>query len=137
MLENINFLAVVGAGIVAMGIGFAWYSPVLFGKRWLALSGVSPDTKGKSKEQMIKSTLIGFIAALVTAFVLSLFVNIAGATSMYDALLLAFLVWVGFTATIQVGVVLWEGKPWRLFLINTTHSFVSIALMTIILTFFR
>jgi hypothetical protein len=137
MFENVNILAIAVAAVIAMGIGFAWYSPMLFGKKWLTLSGISPNIEGKSRAQMMKSTAFGFVAALVTAFVLSRFVNITGATTLYDAFSLALLVWVGFTATVQVGVVLWEGKPWGLFLINTVHSFVSIVLMTVILTLLR
>ena len=34
-LNGINYLAVLVCGILAMGLGALWYSPMLLGKMWL------------------------------------------------------------------------------------------------------
>ncbi|TME70083.1 MAG: DUF1761 family protein, partial [Chloroflexi bacterium] len=33
---GVNYLAVVVAAVVALVIGFIWYSPRVFGNRWMA-----------------------------------------------------------------------------------------------------
>jgi hypothetical protein len=134
MFADLNILALMVSAVVTMAIGFAWYSPALFGSKWLLLSGVDPNAEGKSKNKMFQSMAVGFVSALITAYVLSRFVKIAGATTLSDALLLAFWLWFGFTATVQISVVLWEQKPWGLFLINTAYSFVSFAVVAMIVT---
>ncbi|MBI3026774.1 DUF1761 domain-containing protein, partial [Candidatus Woesearchaeota archaeon] len=46
---------------------------------------------------------------------------------------LGFWVWIGFLATTQIGMVLWEGKPIKLYIINTLHYLVVLAVMSAIL----
>ncbi len=41
----VNYLAVLVAAIVGMVVGFIWYSPKVFGKMWMKLSGVNPKDK--------------------------------------------------------------------------------------------
>ena len=50
-----------------------------------------------------------------------------------DAVLLAFWLWLGFFATTQLGMVMWEGKPVKLYIINTLHHLVSLVVMSAIL----
>ena len=75
----------------------------------------------------------GFITALVMAYVLAHFVAIAGAGDAMGALQLAFWIWLGFIATVQIGIVLWEGKPWKLYFLNAAYWLVNLAVMAIIL----
>jgi len=43
---NVSLLGAVVGAAAAMAIGALWYSPVLFGNRWQALIGKSPDEIG-------------------------------------------------------------------------------------------
>ena len=38
---GVNYLAVVVAAVVALVIGFIWYSPPVFGNRWMAYLGTT------------------------------------------------------------------------------------------------
>jgi hypothetical protein len=44
----INYLAVLVAALVPMIIGFAWYSPALFAKKWMAILGKTEEEIKKS-----------------------------------------------------------------------------------------
>jgi len=119
MLE-INYIAVIVAAIVQMIVGLVWYSPQLFGKAWMRLSGVSKEDM--KKRSMGKSYSVGFIAAFVTAMVMSYFLSLAGATTFGGAANVAFWIWLGFLATTMLGSVLWEAKPTTLYLINVSYQ---------------
>lgn len=45
---SINYLAVVVAAVVSMGLGAFWYSPLGFGKMWMNLSGITPQNQQAS-----------------------------------------------------------------------------------------
>ena len=129
---SINFLAVLVAAIAAIVLGFLWYGP-LFGKTWIKLMGMDKKKMDKNmKKKMTKSYVILVITTLVTSYVLAHFVKYLG-TTVSDALQTAFWIWLGFVATIQIGIVLWEGKPWKLYLINASHQLVNLAVMATIL----
>ncbi|HEY4510849.1 MAG TPA: DUF1761 domain-containing protein [Candidatus Paceibacterota bacterium] len=131
----INYFAVVGAALAAMVIGSLWYSPqVGFGKMWMKLMGWGKDVPESAKKSIGKSYAIMFATALVTAFVLAHFSYVWGAREITTALELAFWVWLGFIATTMLGGFLWEGKSFKLFLLNAGYQFVSIAVMSLIVS---
>ena len=71
----INYLAVVGAAVVAMGLGFLWFGP-LFGKQWMASIGITPEKmetmKAEAKQKgMGKTYAIMTVTTLIMSFVLS------------------------------------------------------------------
>jgi glycerol uptake facilitator-like aquaporin len=72
----IHYLAILGAAAAKMAIGALWYSPALFLKRWLKLSGV---TEEQMKDRMAKALAVEFVGSLLMAFVLLHAVRYAGA----------------------------------------------------------
>ena len=130
----INYFAVVVSAIASMAIGFIWYSPVLFGKAWMKLSNIDPKKMAEANKHMAKMYSISFVAAIVTAVVLSLFLDYALAATALEALLVGFFAWLGFVATTLISSVLFEGKPWAAFLINSGYQLASLLTMSLILT---
>lgn len=130
---TINYLAVLVAAVASMVVGFLWYGP-LFGKQWMALMKFD-DRKLKQAKQkgMGKTYFLAFLTTLVMSYVLAHFVDYVEAKTMMDGIVLAFWLWLGFFATMQFSSVLWEGKPVRLYLINTLHYLVSLIVMASIL----
>ena len=135
---DINYLAVVISALVAFIVGGFWYSPILFGNAWMKSSGMSEkDMKKAKRKGMSKMYFIGFLMSLITAYILAHFVQYVGAATFSDALGLAYWIWLGFIAPVSLGVVLWEGKPFKFYIINVAYQLVSLALMAEILTFWR
>ncbi|MBI2657962.1 DUF1761 domain-containing protein [Candidatus Woesearchaeota archaeon] len=132
---DINYWAVLVAAAAAMAVGFLWYGP-LFGKQWMKLTGIDKLSKkevAQMKEKGKKSMGVTFITSLVMSYILAHFVDYVQAGTIMDGIILAFWLWIGFFATTQLGVVLWENKPLKLYLMNTSHYLVSLAVMASIL----
>ena len=132
MQPVINYFAVVAAAISYMVIGMLWYGP-LFGKQWMALMGFSKKSMKGMKLSMQQAMIGGAISALVMSYVLAHFVHYLEVTTLAGAFLAAFWIWLGFTATVQIGAVLWDNKPWKLYVLNTLHSLVALIVMASIL----
>jgi hypothetical protein len=131
---TISYLAVLTAGIASMAIGALWYSPFLFGKLWMALSGLSEGRLAELKARgMGKLYAVNLAAALVMAYVLAHFVQVWGVFDVSGVVQLAFWTWLGLIATTLLGSVLWEGKPILLYIINVSYHLVSLFAMTAIL----
>ena len=122
-----------------MVIGGLWYGPV-FGKYWVKQMGWSHDHMEKMKRDMNKNggmaMMYGkaFVAALVMAYVLAHFVVLWGVSDIHGAFVLTFWVWLGFVATTLIDSVLWEGKSWNLYVLNAANKFVTIFVMSLILS---
>ena len=127
---EINHLATIVAAIASIILGMIWYSPKVFGKAWMKAAGITGKAIAAQKKKGMAKSFIGMIiCALVLAYVLSVFIDYAQAVTLGAGLLVGFLVWLGFIATVQIGVVLWENKPYKLFVINTGFNLVELLIM--------
>lgn len=132
---NVNLWAVLVAAIASMLIGMVWYSKFGFGKIWMALAKKS----GKEIREMkkgggaSKAYVFSFIGSLVTAFILKYFVDAGGSLTLWEGAFTGFLAWLGFAATTAISNVLFEGKPFKLYLINSGYTLASFMAMGAIL----
>lgn len=134
----LNYFSILVATLVSFFIGWAWYSPLLFMKPWAELSGMTPEKMAAMpKSKMMQSMALNFFAVLITAYVLARFVAYLHIMTLSHALELGFWVWLGFYATMQLGGFLWEGKPFKLYLIQVSQTFVTTLLMAAILGVWR
>jgi hypothetical protein len=136
-MHNLNLLAIL---IAAMPIGFLWYSPWLFAKPWMREMGYDPNDKERIKD-MQKSAgptyFVAFIASLVSAFILALFLHHMNAHNLEYGLLIGSGVWLGFVATVQLTGALFMKQSMKLFAINTGYQLVCYLGMSAILTLWR
>jgi accessory gene regulator protein AgrB len=125
-----NYTAIMVSAIVGYVLGMLWYSPALFGKQWMKLVGLTEKDMEKAKKKgMAKQMIIALVAVIVMSYVLSLFVQFSGAVSFAGGIITGFWIWLGFLATTMLNPQLWQGKPWALYVLNTGHYLVALALM--------
>ncbi len=79
--SKVSWLAVIVGTIVSFLVGWAWYSPKLFGKKWAEGSGVE---LGKAGEMPVFAMLSQFVALLVLAVLI-------GITATFNHLITAIL----------------------------------------------
>ena len=130
----INWWAILAAIVVNFVIGGIWYSPALFIRPWLAMSGLS---KADFDRGLPKALAGDFVASLVMAFVLAHAIRYAGADNLGQGLFVTFWNWLGFVAAVQLGSVTYEHRPWRFLAINAGYRFVAMMAMGAILTLWR
>ena len=124
------YLVILISAIISMVLGSLWYSPILFGKQWIKLMGISKKDMGKNKNKgMVKSYTVLFISSLVTIYVLSMFTSLLGASTFLQGMLIGFWIWLGFFATTMLGSVLWEKKPFSLYAINVSYHLVNLLII--------
>ena len=124
---NLNWVAVVAAAVAGVVIGFIWYMPQVFGRRWAAESGQELP-EGMSGVGM--SMLVGTIVVpLVVAYALAVLMKGLGAASIVDGLVVGLVVWLGFAAAPAVNNVLYEKRSWMYWAIGVGFALVSLLAM--------
>ena len=131
-LNGINYLAVLVCGILAVGLGALWYSPMLLGKMWLVAIDKSEEEL-KQDINPVKTYSISFIAQLVIAYVLARIMSYVGASTPEEGIRLAFLAWIGFTATTMTINMLFEGKTFKQFVVDGGYHLIVFIIYGIIL----
>jgi hypothetical protein len=112
-----------------------WYSPALFAKPWMAIIGLKKDaTKGSS---MIAGMIASFICDLILAFILAHIVIWTQAATFGWGALVGFIVWVGFIAAPNLPQGIYEGRPFKLFAINSGYWLVGLLIIGGVLAVWR
>jgi hypothetical protein len=120
---DVNYAAVIVATIISFILGVFWYSPLLFGRQWKA-------SVGKSEEELKKgggalAYLLSFFLWLVTTYILANIINFSGANTLGNGMIIGFLSWLGFTASISLMHHKFENRGAALWLINSGYSLVA------------
>ncbi len=129
----INYLAVIVAAIAAFIIGFLFHGP-FFGKLWMRLAKVQM-TGNEKLSDMYGKMIWNFVANLATAYGLAV-VYLLGSSSPYmtgsalwNGIIIAFVVWLGFLVTSTSIEVIWMGKSFKLWLFEACSSLVVMLAM--------
>ncbi len=132
----INYLAVVVAAAANFLLGGLWYSPVLFGKKWMALQNITEEDI-KRRGGAGKAYGSAIVGALVMAYVLAHIVGYADATTAGAGAQSGFWCWLGFVATAGIANTMFEHRPLGLYFINAGYYLVSLIIMGVILAVWR
>jgi hypothetical protein len=125
-LTNINFFAVFVAWIIHIVIGLIWFRPELFGKEWSKLTG---QELNPAKKWLIPG-MLGHLAMILVLLVL---IKLTHSNNGLGGLWIGLLTWIGFIVPMEIGELMWEKIPFRLFLIRIGNQFLGILVSGFIL----
>lgn len=137
MEVDINWLAVLLAGLSSMIVGSIWYTPAVFGTVWQKLAKI--DDK-KLQTGFARNIVITVGMSLLTAFVLA---HVSAISRVYfdvspleAALSTAFWLWLGISLTTVVVHDVFEHRPAKLTFLTVGNQFFTILLMGLIIGLF-
>jgi hypothetical protein len=130
---HINIFAVIVAAIVTFGIGALWYSPLLFGKQWLAFNGYGPEKVEAMRKEAGKAYGISFACYLVMAAIFAILLRITHIIAVLAGAKLGILLWIGFVAAVGLTANVYSDKPLKAFLLDAGYQLVYLIVMGLIL----
>ena len=127
---DINYLAVVAAALLGFVVGGLWYSPLLFGKPWMAAAGVTEEQVNAGSKGRIFSLAFAFL--LIMAYCLAMFLA-APEVTLQSGALYGFLTGFGWIFFAFGVVSLFELRSWGYIFINGGYWVVTMTLMGAVL----
>lgn len=86
---------------------------------------------------MARNLTITTVGSLLTSWILAHALSFANAflhtSGPATGVMVGWFNWLGFVAPVTIGPVLWEGKPWLLWIITSGYYLVSLVMMGVIL----
>jgi len=130
--NNLNYLAILVCSIISFFVGALWYSPFLFGKKWMAALG---KTEEELKAKFTPSLyFFSFISWIIVTYVLASIISLTGVINAVGGFYIAVLCWVGFTAATSLIHHMFAGKSNNLWLIDSGYTLVALIISGIILS---
>lgn len=117
----------------SMVVGSVWYAPKVFGRRWMTLARIDPSHTGGAVRAISITVAVSFITAWVLAGAVFVTWTSTGAPFFITALIVAVLLWAGFTAARFITHDAFESRPATLTVLNIAHELVTVLVMAIII----
>jgi hypothetical protein len=95
VLSDLNWLAVIVAGVVYYALGAVWYSTGVFGKTWMRSIGWNPE---KQPEMSAADYALPFVGYLVAAIAIGMLAAATGSTTFCSGVVLGLVIGIGIAA---------------------------------------
>lgn len=133
MVPEINYWAVILATLSSMIVGAIWYTPKVFGNKWMKLAKVEMKEDANAVLPIAITVVVSFITAWVLAGSTTIAWHFYEGSYLMSALVTAVMLWAGFTAARFITHDVFEGRPSSLTLMNIAHEVVTVLIMAIII----
>ncbi len=143
MLDGINWIGVVVAGVVGTVSGGLWFGPKTFFPLWWRLMGHEPGSTTNPGGNLSMGVVFGstFVAQIVQAAAMAVVINlairagIATSFGVVDGLIVGLVAGVGFTATEPLGHRLFGGHGFGVWALEVGNDILNCVLMGGILAY--
>ena len=127
-LENINYLAVLGATLSTVVVGSIWYARGVFGKEWMKLVGLKDkDVENKDGMAVLFASMLVF--SFVTALTLSALLYLTNMRSAGEGALMGAIVGFAFSFAQMQGNYSFAKRKFELLLIDGGHNIVQLIIV--------
>jgi uncharacterized membrane protein YeaQ/YmgE (transglycosylase-associated protein family) len=138
VLSEINWVAVVVAGLVYFAIGAVWYSPLLFSGAWQRSIGW--DSQRPPPEMSVMTYVVPLIAYLVMAAAVGIIAEATASDTLAEGLILGLVVGIGLSlmhTLVDASFDPNKPEPWTWFAINGTYHTLGLVIVALIVAFWQ
>jgi len=132
-----NYLAIITCALINIIIALVWYNKNVLGGIWMKAAGTENMDMTAEKKAMPRKMISVLITSILLVSVLSFFVQVFGATTFTEGMVVAFWGWLGFSVYQEFGRILWENAPIQLFYVNAAYMLISYTIIGGILAVWR
>lgn len=130
---TLTLFNLIAAALVPIVLGYLWFHPKLFGTYWLWHSGMTPEQVERGKRHRHFHALIALALSFISSSIIYSVGSFFFIENIFRAAFFGVMLWLGIAVPVLSGIVLWEQKPFKLFLINSTYWLVTLVVMSLII----
>jgi hypothetical protein len=132
-LSELNWLAVIVAGIVYFAVGAVWFAPGVFGKWWMRSIGLDPSQQPPQASPTVY--IAPFIGHIIVAMAVGLLAAATGTDALGEGIVLGIVVGLGVAAAVLFDTYYFDPKATNkmlLFAISGGYQFLGVLIISVI-----
>ncbi|MGH3457770.1 DUF1761 domain-containing protein [Aeromicrobium sp.] len=134
MTPEINHVAVVLAVVAAMIVGFVFYLPAVFGRRWMEMVGHSDESVEGGPAFIYPVVIVaGFVTAYALAGVTFLSHEFYQGGFLLSALVSAWILWLAFTAARMLVHDLFDTRTLQITALTALNELITVTAMALVI----
>jgi len=130
---SINYVAWAVAVVLYYAGGALWYSPALFGKSWMQLTGLTPEKMEEAKKDAWKSYVTSLISALIIGYGLARVMAYLQVETLTGGIIAGLFTWLSFVLTTMATNSSFSRRPVKLLVIDSGYHLYGFLVMGAIL----
>jgi len=134
-LQNLNYIAVAIATIASYVLGFIWYHWAVFGEAWANALGLTKE-EADNTEGLGGAFAISLVSGLTKTIFIALLMSVTNISGVISGAFFGVLLATVFTVTSLGYYNGFARTPSKLTLINSAHSVIELALISITIGIF-
>jgi len=135
VLGQLNWLAVIVAGIIYYALGAVWYAAPVLGRTWQRSIGWDPDKPAPGMSPLaIAIPLVGYIVAAAATGMLA---AATGSADVGGGLMLGLVIGVGYALTLMGVTAAFDPQkpqPWTWFAVAGGYHFVGLLIVAVVVS---
>jgi len=136
MEVNVNWLAVLLAGLSSGVVGAVFYAKPVFGRKWMKLANLNEKKLGDPGKSLVLALLMSLVMAFVIAHVAAISRPFYEVSALSAALTTAFWLWLGISLTTVVIHDAYEHRSKQLTFLTVAYQFFAMMAMGLIIGLF-
>lgn len=134
MSPEINHVAVVLAVVAAMVVGFVFYLPAVFGRRWMEMVGHSDESVEGGPAFIYPVVIVaGFVTGYALAGVTFLSHSFYQGSFLLSALVSAWILWLAFTAARMLVHDLFDTRTLKITALTALNELITVTAMALVI----
>lgn len=129
-IGELNWLAVLVAGVAYFALGATWYQPMVLGRIWMRAIGLDPAAVTPGQNAVAYAvTLVGYLVAAVATALLA---RATASDSLGEGLVLGLVVGIGYKAAIFLATAPFDvnrPQPWLLAVLNSAYHVIGLVIV--------
>ncbi len=136
MEVDVNWLAVVLAGLSSLVVGSIFYAKPVFGNTWMKLAKLDGKKMGNGASSIALALVMSLVTAFIIAHVAAISRPFYEVSALSAALTTAFWLWIGVSLTTVVIHDSFEHRPKALTFLTVAYQFFAMMAMGLIIGLF-
>ena len=136
MEVDVNWLAVILAGLSSLIVGSVFYAKPVFGNTWMKLAKLDGKKMGSGASSIALALVMSLITAFIIAHVAAISRPFYEVSALSAALTTAFWLWIGVSLTTVVIHDSFEHRPKALTFLTVAYQFFAMMAMGLIIGLF-
>jgi len=117
---------IIVSSFVTFAINTFWYSPLLFGDRWMKILGIKTEDLDNMRESGIIQKYLAELSLILVNFIaIGFIMYVTDAQTVLDGIFITFIVWLSFSLTHSLRELIWENRPLNLILIKESGLLIA------------
>lgn len=129
-MEGVNLVSVLAGSLIAIALGFIWYSPLMFGNVWIRILKLDRLSKKEMSKDMPLTMSFMVFNTITVGYILNILLQSMGTVDLFGSYFMTAVLWATLVGGVLVSNGLFSKTRKKVILIDAGYRLVMLLVFT-------